>query len=82
MEQKHSKPWDMHFQWLKDRQSQDQFYVYWDKAHGVVQHCEIERKQDRSIQGNGQKSSTCKVEVTQEPLLHKYSYRIQETIEQ
>ena len=29
---KRSKSWDMRYFWLKDRISQSQFYVYWDKG--------------------------------------------------
>ena len=27
-----SKSWDMRYHWLKDRQQQQQFYIYWDKG--------------------------------------------------
>ena len=32
MKQKWSKAWDMRFHWLRDKQAQRHFHVYWDKG--------------------------------------------------
>ena len=48
--QKRSKTWDMRYYWLRDRQTQQQFDIYWDrgtnniadyytKHHATVDHC-------------------------------------------
>ena len=32
LKHKRSKSWDMRYFWLRDRVSQSQFYIYWDKG--------------------------------------------------
>ena len=32
LRQKRSKSWDMRYNWLRDRQAQEQFRIYWDKG--------------------------------------------------
>lgn len=32
MRQKRSKAWDMRYHWLRDRNAQNQFYIFWDKG--------------------------------------------------
>ena len=63
--QKKSKSWDMRYHWLRDRQTQQQFNIYWDKGtnnhadyftkhHPVKHHLDIRRNmqyvRDRVIQ--------------------------------
>ena len=36
MRQKRSKSWDMKYHWLRDRQSQDQFDIYWKEGKKIL----------------------------------------------
>ncbi len=35
LRQKRSKSWDVRFHWLRDREAQDQFKIYWGSGKGI-----------------------------------------------